>query len=87
MYVIATYENSALNEKCVFTADGAMIGNIIIIFKESFFVRSIKGTFVTYYDIPLREIKQILGNCITLHSFKNEISQKYMKSTKRIWEE
>jgi hypothetical protein len=57
MYVISTSENSALNDKYVFTADGTMIGIILIIFKESFFVRSIKGTFVTYYDIPLREIK------------------------------
>ena len=73
-------------DKCVFTADGSMIGNILIILKGSFLVRSIKGTFVTYYDIPLREIKQILGNCVTLHPFKNEILQKYMKSTKRIWE-
>jgi hypothetical protein len=80
MYVISTSENSALNDKYVFTADSTMIGIILIIFKESFFVRSIKGTFVTYYDIPLREIKQILGNCITLHSFKNKILQ-------RIWEE
>jgi len=76
-----------LNDKCVFTADGSMIGNILIILKGLFLVRSIKGIFITYYDIPLREIKQILGNCVTLHPFKNEILQKYMKSTKRIWEE
>ena len=74
-------------DKCVITADGSMIGNILIILKGSFLVRSIKGTFVTYYDIPLRGIKQILGNCVTLHPFKNVILQKYMKSTKRIWEE
>jgi hypothetical protein len=41
-----------------------MIGNILIIFNESFFVRSIKGTVVTYYEIPLREIKQILGTAL-----------------------
>jgi hypothetical protein len=87
MCVISKSENSALNDKYVFAADGTVIGIILVIFKESFFVRSIKGTFVTYYDIPHREIKQILRNCITLHSFKNEILQKYMKSTKRIWEE
>jgi hypothetical protein len=87
MYVISTSENSALNDKYVFAADGTVIGIILIIFKESFFIRSIKVTFVTYYDIPHSEIKQILRNCITLHSFKNAILQKYMKSTKRIWEE
>jgi hypothetical protein len=87
MYVLSKSENSTLNDRCVFTADGAMIGNILIISKESFFVRSIKGTIVTYYEIPHREIKQILGNCITLHSFKNEILRKYMQLTKRIWEE
>jgi hypothetical protein len=87
MYVISKSENSALNDKYVFTAEGTMIGIILIIFKESLFVRSIKGTFITYYEIPLREIKQILENCITLHSFENEILQKFMKSTKRIWDE
>ncbi|MGA7542520.1 MAG: hypothetical protein WBW34_05595 [Nitrososphaeraceae archaeon] len=87
MYVVSTSGNTILNDKCVFTSDGSMIGNILIILKGSFLVRSIKGTLVTYYDIPLREIKQILGNSVTLHSFKNEILQKYMKSTKRIWEE
>jgi hypothetical protein len=59
-----------------------MIGNILIILKGSFLVRSIKGTFITDYDIPLREIKQILGKCVTLHSYKNEILQKYLKSNK-----
>lgn len=87
MYVVSTSGITILNDKCVFTADGSMIGNILIILKGSFLVRSIKGTFVTYYDIPLREIKQILGNCVTLHPFKNVILQKYMRSTKRIWEE
>ena len=87
MYAVSTSGITILNDKCVFTADGSMIGNILIILKGSFLVRSIKGTFVTYYDIPLREIKQILGNCVTLHPFKNVILQKYMKSTKRIWEE
>ena len=87
MDVVSTFGITILNDKCVFTADGSTIGNILIILRGSFLVRSIKGTFVTYYDIPLREIKQILGNCVTLHSFKNEILQKYMKSRKRIWEE
>ena len=87
MYAVSTSEITILNDKCVFTADGSMIGNILIILKGLFLVRSIKGIFITYYDIPLREIKQILGNCVTLNSFKNEILQKYMKSTKRIWEE
>ena len=87
MYVVSTSEITILNDKCVFTADGSMIGNTLIVLKESFLVRSIKGTFVTYYDIPLKEIKQILGNCVTLHSFKNEILPKYLKTTKRIWEE
>jgi hypothetical protein len=70
--------------KCVFTADGSMIGNILITLKGSFMVRSIKGTFVTYYDIPHREIKQILGNCVTLHPFKNEILQKYKNTRKQV---
>jgi hypothetical protein len=84
LYVVSTSVITILNGKCVFTADGSMIGNILIILKGSFLVRSIKGTLVTYYDIPLREIKQILGNCVTLHPFKKEILQKYLKSTKRI---
>jgi hypothetical protein len=84
LYVVSTSGITILNDKCVFTADGSMIGNILIILKGSFLVRSIKGTFVTYYDIPLGEIKQILGNCVTLHPFKIEILQKYMKSTENL---
>jgi hypothetical protein len=42
MYVKSNSENSALNDKYVFAADGTVIGIILIIFKESFFVRSIK---------------------------------------------
>jgi hypothetical protein len=57
LYAVSTSEITILNDKCVFTADGSMIGNILIILKGSFLVRSITGTFVTYYDIPLREIK------------------------------
>jgi hypothetical protein len=85
--VVVMNQNRVSQSNYMGTYYGNMLGNILIILKGSFLVRSIKGTFVTYYDIPLREIKQILGNCVTLHPFKNEILQKYMKSTKRIWEE
>lgn len=76
----ASARNTFLNDKYVFTFDGTMIGNVVLSLNESFLVRSIEGTLVTYYDIPLSEIKQILGDCATLHSFKKEIIQKASKT-------
>ncbi|MGI8831126.1 MAG: hypothetical protein ACR2IS_00655 [Nitrososphaeraceae archaeon] len=81
----ASARNTFLNDKYVFTSDGTMIGNVVLSLNESFLVRSIEGTLVTYYDIPLSEIKQILGDCVTLHSFKNEIIQRHRKPMNRIW--
>jgi hypothetical protein len=57
--------NIFLNDKYVFTIDGTMIGNVVLNLNELFLVRSIEGTLATYYDIPLLEVKQILGDCVT----------------------
>jgi hypothetical protein len=57
--------NTFLNDKYVFTIDGTMIGNVVLNLNELFLVRSIEGTLATYYDIPLLEVKQILGDCVT----------------------
>lgn len=81
----ASARNTFLNDKYVFTSDGTMIGNVVLSLNESFLVRSIVGTLASYYDIPLSEIKQILGDCVTLHSFKNEIIQRHRKPMNSIW--
>ena len=57
--------NTFLNDKYVFTFDGTMIGNLVLNLNELFLVRSIEGTLATYYDNPLVEVKQILGDCVT----------------------
>jgi hypothetical protein len=57
--------NTFLNYKYVFTIDGTMIGNVVLNLNELFLVRSIEGTLAKYYDIPLLDVKQILGDCVT----------------------
>jgi hypothetical protein len=42
-----------------------MIGNVVLNLNELFLVRSIEGTLATYYDNPLLEVKQILGDRVT----------------------
>jgi hypothetical protein len=69
------------NCKDVFSADGAIIGQVEAALAESFIVRSEEGDWEIKYEIPRLEIERIIDRDVTVKQNKETIEKRYLTSS------